>query len=164
MFQQCHTYILQYSTFASGRPQVRKWGRQTCFLPRATSNLVTHLSIWRFVPSRNSSTHLYAAKLRCRQTADSRTALAIALKLFFRFHFGRLQNLESVISFPYCIPILLLPFLFLSRWSSGIKEINLYKNRPSSFSTAACRELRWSNATVFAKAGQFSRGNEITKQ
>ena len=51
--QQCHTYILQYSTFASGRPQVRKWGRQTCILPRAPSNLVTPLSIWRLVPSRN---------------------------------------------------------------------------------------------------------------
>jgi len=79
MSQQCYTYILQYSTFASGRPQVWKWGRQTCFSPRAPSNLVTPLSIWRVVPSRNSSTHLYAAKLRCRQTADSRTALATAL-------------------------------------------------------------------------------------
>jgi len=28
--QQCHTYILQDSTFASERPQVPKWGRQTC--------------------------------------------------------------------------------------------------------------------------------------
>jgi len=45
--QQCHTYILQYSTFDSGRPQVRKWGRQTCILPRAPSNLVATLSIWR---------------------------------------------------------------------------------------------------------------------
>jgi len=75
--QQCHTYILQYSTFASGRPQVRKWGRQTCILHRAPSNLVTPLSIWRLVPSRNPSTHFHVAKLRCRQTADSRTALAI---------------------------------------------------------------------------------------
>jgi len=78
--------VLQCSTFASEKPQVRTWGRQTCFLPRAPSNLVTPLSIWRLVPSRNLSTHLYAAKLRCRQTADSRTALAIALKLVFRFH------------------------------------------------------------------------------
>jgi len=31
------------STFASERPQVRTWGRQTCFLPRAPSNLVTPL-------------------------------------------------------------------------------------------------------------------------
>ena len=41
--QQCHKHILQYSTFASERPQVRTWGRQTCFLPRAPSDLVTPL-------------------------------------------------------------------------------------------------------------------------
>ena len=45
---------------------------------------------WRLVPSRNPSTHFYVAKVRCRQTADLRTALAIALKLVFRFHFGGL--------------------------------------------------------------------------
>ena len=31
------------STFVSERSQVRTWGRQTCFLPRAPSNLVTPL-------------------------------------------------------------------------------------------------------------------------
>jgi len=36
---------IQY--IASGRPQVRKWGRQTCIFPRGPSNLVTPLSIWR---------------------------------------------------------------------------------------------------------------------
>jgi len=36
-------YFLQYSIFASERPQVRTWGRQTCFLPQATYNLVTPL-------------------------------------------------------------------------------------------------------------------------
>jgi len=41
--QQCHKYFLQYSTFTSERPQFRTWGRQTCFLPRAPSNLVTPL-------------------------------------------------------------------------------------------------------------------------
>jgi len=29
--QECHKYFLKYSTFASKRPQVRTWGRQTCF-------------------------------------------------------------------------------------------------------------------------------------
>ena len=33
--QQCHKYSLQYSAFASKRPHIRTWGRQTCFLPRA---------------------------------------------------------------------------------------------------------------------------------
>ena len=41
--QQCHKYFLQYSTFASERPQVRTWGRLSCFLSRAPSNLVTTL-------------------------------------------------------------------------------------------------------------------------
>jgi len=41
--QNCHKYFLQYSTFASETPQVRTWGRQTCFLPWAPSNLVTPL-------------------------------------------------------------------------------------------------------------------------
>ena len=39
--QQCHKYFLQYSVFASERRQIRTWGRQTRFLPRAPSNLVT---------------------------------------------------------------------------------------------------------------------------
>ena len=42
--QQCHKYFLQYSTFASERPQVWTWGRQTCLLSRAPSNLVTSLA------------------------------------------------------------------------------------------------------------------------
>ena len=86
-------------------------------LAPAPSNLVTPLSIFRLVPSRNPSTHFYVAKLRCRQTANSRTALAIALKLVFRFHFGGLQNIESVIvvSFPHCIPIFTAAFPFPSR-------------------------------------------------
>jgi len=41
--QQCHKHLLQYTTFVSERPQVRTWGRQTCFLPRAATNLVTPL-------------------------------------------------------------------------------------------------------------------------
>ena len=36
-------FFLQYSTFASQRPQIRTWGHQTCFLSRALSNLVTPL-------------------------------------------------------------------------------------------------------------------------
>ena len=52
-------------------------------------------SLWKFSaygtavrsisPTRNSSTYLYVAKLQCRPTADSRTALVARLKLFFRF-------------------------------------------------------------------------------
>jgi len=37
--------VLQCSTFASERPRVRKWGHQTCFLPRAPSNIVTPLTL-----------------------------------------------------------------------------------------------------------------------
>jgi len=33
--QQCRKYFLQYSAFASERPQVLTWGRQTCFLPQS---------------------------------------------------------------------------------------------------------------------------------
>jgi len=42
--RQCHKCFLQCSKFASERPQVRLWGRQTCFLPRAPSNLVKPLT------------------------------------------------------------------------------------------------------------------------
>jgi len=45
--QQYHKCFLQCSTFASERPQVRTRGRQTCFLPRASSNLVTPLLHWQ---------------------------------------------------------------------------------------------------------------------
>ena len=41
--QQSQKHSLQHSTFASERPQVQTWGRQTCFLPQASSNLVTPL-------------------------------------------------------------------------------------------------------------------------
>jgi len=87
-------------------------GGQTCFLLRATSGLVTPLSIRRLVPSRNSPTHFYVAKLQCKQTADSRTALATALKLVSRFQLVGLQNLESVTSFPYCVPVFTAAFPF----------------------------------------------------
>ena len=39
----CHKRFLQCSTLASERSQFRTWGGQTCFLPRAPSNLVTPL-------------------------------------------------------------------------------------------------------------------------
>jgi len=41
--QPCHKYFLQYSAIASRRPRVQTWGRQTCFLPRAPSDLVASL-------------------------------------------------------------------------------------------------------------------------
>jgi len=41
--QKCCKYLLQYSEYASERPQVRTWGCLTCFSPRAPSNLVTPL-------------------------------------------------------------------------------------------------------------------------
>jgi len=44
-FQQCHKCFLQYSIFASERPQFRTWGRQTCFMPRALSKVVTPLAL-----------------------------------------------------------------------------------------------------------------------
>jgi len=40
--------VLQCSTFSAERPQVRIWGRQICFLPRASSNLVTPLTIIQY--------------------------------------------------------------------------------------------------------------------
>jgi len=83
--QQCHKHFLQYSTFSSERPQVRTWGCQTCFLPGALFVLVTLLS--QEISSVKKLIHSYVARLRCRQTADSRTALATALKLVSRFHF-----------------------------------------------------------------------------
>ena len=43
--QLCHNYFIQYSKFSSIRPRVRRWGRQTCFLPQAPSNLVTPLHV-----------------------------------------------------------------------------------------------------------------------
>jgi len=48
--QQFHNYFLQCSKFPSERTQVRTLGRQTCFLPRAQSNLVTPLLQFSFHP------------------------------------------------------------------------------------------------------------------
>jgi len=41
--QKCRKYFLQCSKFTSERAQIRTWGHQTCFLPKAPSNLVMHL-------------------------------------------------------------------------------------------------------------------------
>ena len=43
--QQCHKYFLKCGKFTSERPQVQTRGGQTCFLPRAPSNLVTPLKM-----------------------------------------------------------------------------------------------------------------------
>ena len=48
--QQWHKHFLQYPTFTSKISQVRTWGRQTCFLPQAPSNLVTPLTLTRLLP------------------------------------------------------------------------------------------------------------------
>jgi len=40
---KCHKYFLQNSTFTSEQHQFQTWGCQTCFSPRASSNLVTPL-------------------------------------------------------------------------------------------------------------------------
>jgi len=60
--QQCCKYLLQYRIYASERYQVRTWGRQTCFLPRATSNLVTPLKSASILRSifRNETVVLHA--------------------------------------------------------------------------------------------------------
>ena len=42
--QHCHKHFLQYRTFASERPQVETWGRQTCLLSRR------HLTLLLYVP------------------------------------------------------------------------------------------------------------------
>jgi len=44
-YQQRHKYFLQYSAFPSERHQARTQGRQTCFLPRAPSNLLMPLGV-----------------------------------------------------------------------------------------------------------------------
>jgi len=52
-FQHCHKSFLQYSAFPSERLQVRTWGRQTCFLPRAPSHLGTPLVLVTGMATKN---------------------------------------------------------------------------------------------------------------
>jgi len=68
-------YFLQYSECASERSQVRTWGRQTCFLPRAPSNLATTLCTAIFLRNKRAS-HLvsslpWACWLWCKKCAFS---------------------------------------------------------------------------------------------
>ena len=65
-------FFLQYSTFASQRPQIRTWGHQTCFLSRALSNLVTPLHarvsctcfmVWASSPNWISLLRMWLSKL-----------------------------------------------------------------------------------------------------
>jgi len=48
--QQCHEYFLQCNKIAPETAQVRTWGRQTRFSPRARSNLFTPLPWWTSQP------------------------------------------------------------------------------------------------------------------
>jgi len=48
--QRCHKHFFQYTTFTSKISQVGTWRRQTCFLPRAPSNLVTPLTLTPLLP------------------------------------------------------------------------------------------------------------------
>ena len=54
--QQCHKYFLQYSIFASERPQVRIWGRQTCLLFRCN---LTLSRLWHGVQNGGSRNYTY---------------------------------------------------------------------------------------------------------
>jgi len=47
--QQCHKHFLQYTAVTSKISQLRIWGRQTCFFPRAPSNLVMPLTLIRLL-------------------------------------------------------------------------------------------------------------------
>ena len=128
----------------------------------ALSNLVAPLSIWRLVPSRNPTTHFYVAKLRCRQTVDSRTVLAIALKVFFSFPFWRLakycvsNKFSTLHSYFYCCL-----FFSFQRGHQALKN-KLVKKQTIFIQHSS--KSRTANATAFVKAWQFSRGKEITKQ
>jgi len=114
---QCHTCILQYSTFASGRPQVRKWGCQTCILPRAPSNLVMPLSVWRLVLSRNPSTHL-CCKTMIQTNCGLTNCTGNSPETGFSFSFWRLvkswvsNKLSTLHSYFYCC---LFPFKVVIR-------------------------------------------------
>jgi len=61
--QPCRKYFLQYSTFASERPEVRTLGHQSCFLPQAPSNLGTPQSTFadlkRYVKNSNRRENIF---------------------------------------------------------------------------------------------------------
>jgi len=130
-------------------------GRRTCILPRAPSNLVMPLSVWRSVPSRNPSTHFYVANLRCRQTADSRTALAIALKLVRLVKSWVSKKFSTLHSYFYCC----LSFSFQGHQALKNKLV-----KKQTIFIQYSSKSRTANATAFVKAGQFSHGKEKTKQ
>ena len=85
--QQCHKYFLQYSTFASERPQVRTWERQNCFLPWAPPNHVTPPGIGQTIYfsfiNRNVSikqvlfTCFILFAISCLQTEESSQSISI---------------------------------------------------------------------------------------
>jgi len=64
--QKCQKYFIQHRTFASERPRFQKWGRQTCFLPRASSNLVTSLIIGHLLHISRPTVHARQVQKRFR--------------------------------------------------------------------------------------------------
>jgi len=90
------------------------------------------------VPTRNSSTYLIVAKLRCRRTAE-RTALIADLKLVFRF--TGFQNLASVLSFPYLLPSYLHFCFSFQSCHHALKKWICNKNRPILHNPTGSPEL-----------------------
>ena len=109
--QQGHKFFLQYSTFASERPQVRKWGRQTYFLPRVPFNLVTptidQITIYIFVQwKRNSISKMFydapSAKVYVSRNTSRRNYLSKAFALYSKTLRLRLVNATQMAAQRHC--------------------------------------------------------------
>ena len=103
--QQCHKYFLQYSKFAFERTPVRPWGRQTLFLPRAPSNLVTPLSTSYDLLSRksNESLRLGWASLELLERNVNRTKTCL-VRFNSCYQLTLLSNsISAEFSFYYCV-------------------------------------------------------------
>jgi len=171
--QQYHKCFLQCSTFASERPQVPTWGRQSCFLPQAPTNQACrwvmpflweshgkrpmgwdrHKLPWngnwtyKYVPW--TTLHLTSLRLCCTGSIHETVFWLCKLP-------------ESCVSLKFSIAFLFPLLLFLSKLPSSIYKRTCNKNIFAQLSDNSRTVL--TKATAFVIAEQLSRGEEIREQ
>jgi len=102
-FQKCHKYFHQHSKFSSERAEVRTWECQTCFLPRAPSNLVAPLVLWHrdCVTWSDNSFHMISWTLLDVPTNTGtcfKTMYLLFISNFYKIYLSLLQKISWSLS------------------------------------------------------------------
>ena len=132
-------------------------------LAELPSKLIRQTLVLTFSSVKESIHSLLCCKITMQTNCGLTNFTGNSPETGFSFSFWRLVNIESVIvSFPHCIPIFAAAFPFSFQGGHQALKNKLVKKQTIFIQQGS--QSRTANATAFVKAGQFSRGKEITKQ